>query len=232
MSGVAVEVKPEHLSSAALTDSFQQTISSQLVGGGSGGGGRAGGAGGHDTSFLSSFGPAGKSIMDTSDLNLGGPHHDLPSPYEFLVDLFGESLVQRLTAHIRNLSSTEEKKSTVKSDVSRKYAVQSGQPPSEDVLLTFLKREGFQPYKVQLPLKPMPRKPPAYHPWGRQLWRFQIPTSLLPVRVNVLDGWGKRSRMRSQRGNIVHPKYFRRHVYRGGIRTPHVHVVDLGAMWL
>lgn len=217
MSGIPVEVRPEHISSTSSMAVFSQHgLSSQATGSR------------HDTSFLSSF------VMDTSDLNLGGPQQLMPSLYEVLVDLFGENLIQRLTTHVKNMSSLQ-KKGTVKPEVQgrRNETVQTkdARPvPREDILLNFLKREGFQPCKVQLPLKVMPRKPPAFHPWGRQLWRFQIATTLLPVQGNVLEATTVRSRGR-RRGSTTLPKYTTRHTYRRGTLRTRVHV-DLGVMWL
>lgn len=216
MSGVPVEVRPEHISSTSSMAAFSQhSLSSQPTGSR------------HDTSFLSSF------VMDTSDLSLGGPQQQMPSLYEVLVDLFGENLIQRLTTHIKNMSSLQ-KKSTVKPEVqgrSDPVQMNDARPvPREEVLLNFLKREGFQPCKVQLPLKVMPRKPPAFHPWGRQLWRFQIATTVLPVQSNVLEATTPRSRGR-RRGNPILPKYICRHTYRRGNWRTRVHV-DLGVMWL
>lgn len=173
--------------------------------------------------------------MDTSDLSLGGPQQQMPSLYEFLVDLFGEELIQRLTTHIMNVSLAE-RKTAVKSEVQGKghevtQTKEGRKAPREELLLNFLKREGFRPYKVQLPLKPMPRKPPAFHPWGRQLWRFHIPTTLLPVQVNMLETAGRRSRA-GKRGSAILPKYIKRHTYRCGSQTPRGHVMDLGVIWL
>lgn len=218
MSGVPVEVRPEHISSSSssMAAFSQHSLSSQPTGSR------------HDTSFLSNF------VMDTGDLSLGGPQQQMPSLYEVLVDLFGENLTQRLTTHIKNMPSLQ-KKGTVKSEVQGKRnepdQTKDARPvPREEVLLNFLKREGFQPCKVQLPLKVMPRKPPAFHPWGRQLWRFQIATTLLPVQGNVLEATTLRPRGR-RRGNPVPPKYIRRHTYTRGSQRTRVHV-DLGVMWL
>lgn len=216
LSGIPVEVRPEHISSTSMAAFSQHGLSSQATGSR------------HDTSFLSSF------VMDTSDLSLGGPQQQMPSLYEVLVDLFGENLIQRLTTHIKNMSSLQ-KKGTVKSEVQgkRNEPVQTRdarQAPREEVLLNFLKREGFQPCKVQLPLKVMPRIPPAFHPWGRQLWRFQIATTLLPVQGNVLETTTPRSRGR-RRGNPILPKYTSRYTYRRGSWRTRVHV-DLGIIWL
>ena len=196
MSGVAVDVKPEHISSSfSSISSLQPSLSSQFSGG------KVGGE--HDNSFLSSFGPTGKSIMDTSDLNMGGPHQEnLPSLYEFLVELFGETLIHRLTAHLTNVTVKKDKKK----ELGKSPVGPSGRVPNERVLLEFLTREGFRPYKVQLPLKPLPRKPPAFHPWGRQLWRFQIPTTLLPVQTNMLEEEGRWLQRGRQRERAVLPK--------------------------
>ena len=106
MSNVAVEVRPEHVSSSSSPSLPHHTSFSTHIPVGTGGG--------HDNSFLSGFGPpGGKNLMDTSDLNLGGgPQQDLPSLYEFLVGIFGESLVLKLAGHLRNLSATGEKKTS------------------------------------------------------------------------------------------------------------------------
>ena len=235
MSGVSVEVKPEHISSATAASSSQQshnTLTSHITAGAIGGV--------QDNSFLSSFVPAAdKSLMDTSDLSLGGPQeqYEMPSLYEFLVDLFGEKLVQRLTAHVKNLSVGREKRPSTRAEVSAKElsrtAADEGKRASrrEESLVYFLKREGFRLYKVQLPLKRMPQKPPAFHPWGRQLWRFQIPTALLPVRTNVLEQWSQGTWGRQRRGGAATvPKCFRRRPFIKRIR--HTHTFDIGAIWL
>jgi hypothetical protein len=196
MSGVSVEVRPEHISSpsSSSSPSHLRTFSTLFPAGG-------GGGGAHDNSFLSSFGPTGgKSLMDTSDLNLGGgPQQDMPSLYEFLVDVFGESLVLRLTCHPKNVVQLGDKKMpgvSVKTGApGRRGSIVGtegrGRAGAEERILAFLKREGFRPFKVQLPMKPLSRKPPAYHPWGRQLWQFQISTALLPVQRNALDERGR-----------------------------------------
>ena len=222
-SQVPVEVKPEHITSAtSAASSLHQGLSSQQLGGA------------RESGFLSGFGgSAEKSIMDTSELGLVGepPPNLLPSLYEFLVDLFGEKLVLRLTPHIRNVSSSScERKIAKKSPAvqGRESESQSRERkgmPREDPLLSFLKREGFRPYKVQLPLKPMPRKAPAFHPWGRQLWRFNIPTTLLPVQGNMLEG-----RTRRRPKGSVPLKATRGHMHRSRNKSPQI--VDLGAVWL
>lgn len=230
MSGVSVEVKPEHISSSSGSSSWSRQphpLTSQLTASGIGGVA--------DNSFLSSFVPAEKSmIMDTCDLSLGGPQeqHTMPSLYEFLVDLFGEELVTRLTAHVKNLSLAKEKRPPSKVETPAKElsltADEGRRPSREDALVEFLKREGFRSCKVQLPLKLMPQKPPTFHPWGRQLWRFQIPIPMLPVRSNVLEGRGQG---RQRRGTGRHPKCFRRRPVIK--RTTHLtHTFDIGAIWL
>ena len=219
MSNMAVEVRPEHItSSSSSPHSHHHSFPGHLPTGG----------GGHNSSFLSGFGPpGGKNLMDTSDLNLGGsPQENLPSLYEFLVGIFGESLVVRLSGHLRNLSE-EKRLSVVKCEgVSsvREMAVGGEQ------LLGFLKREGFQQIRVQLPLKPLPCKPPAYHPWGRQLWRFQIPTSVLPVQGNPLE---RRPRKRGVNiAAMATGRWCCRRWSGGRTSRGTCALIDLGGVWL
>ena len=103
---------------------------------------------------------------------------------------------------------------------------------NEEQLLAFLKREGFRGFKVQLPMKPLPAKPPAFHPWGRQLWQFQIPTSLLPVHGNALDDRGRPPHHSRRRGvNYAAVTTGKR---RSGHRTSlQAHsLIDLAVYWL
>ena len=204
-------MKPEHLSSSFSTTSYlNQGPSSHLTGP-------------NDSSFLSGFTPAGRSIMDTSDLSLGEPQGHVSSLYEFLVELFGERLILRLAKHQR----VPQKEKKTEAQGRGTDAVQQKERPvghREDPLLQFLKREGFKSSKVQLPLKPMPRKPPAFHPWGRQLWRFHIATALLPVQRNVLEEMGRPRR----RALLLPSSRGRMHRRRG--RMPQIR--DLGSLWL
>ena len=179
--------------------------------------------------------------MDTSDLNLGGgPQQDMPSLYEFLVDMFGESLLLRLTSHLKNVAQLAEKKVSgvgkSESQGGRRESVVAmegrGRARGEERLLAFLKREGFKPFKVQLPVKPLSRKPPAYHPWGRQLWQFQIPTTVLPVYRNVLDNRGRPSQTRHLgRSAVKTGKHGRRRAGNWTLLRAHP-LIDLGAFWL
>ena len=166
--------------------------------------------------------------MDTSDLSLGEPQEPIPTLYGFLVDLFGESLILRLIVYLQSVSQRE-KKAERKADTHAEPTPPSQKKvaPKEDMLLDFLKREGFKPYKVQLPHKPLPHKPPAFHPWGRKLWRFYIPTTLLPVQRNALDAKSKRKK-RSLRTTPPNISRGRLHRCRGR-RPP---LIDFGSVWL
>ena len=108
---------------------------------------------------------------------------------------------------------------------------EAGERGREERLLEFLKREGFQPVRVQLPVKPLSCKPPAYHPWGRQLWQFHIPTSVLPVRRNVLNE--RHPRMKGVAGTVLPTGSWGRR-RRSGNRTSRRPrpLIDLGAVWL
>ena len=237
MSGVTVEVRPEHIFSPSSSPSHLRTFSTVLPTASGGGGG----GGAHDNSFLSSFGPSrGKSLMDTSDLNLGGsPQQDMPLLYEFLVDIFGESLLLRLTSHLTNVAALGEKKPLGKTgSLERKresvVAMEGrGRAGGEERLAAFLKKEGFRAVKVQLPVKPLSRRPPAYHPWGRQLWQFQIPTNLLPVRRNVLEDRGRpyHQQRRISVTNVRTGKHRWRKSGNWTLLRAHP-LIDLGSFWL
>lgn len=212
-SNISLEVKPEHLSSSISNTSYlTQGPSSHLTGPG-------------DSSFLSGFAPAGKSIMDTSDLSLGEPQGQVYSLYEFLVELFGERLIFRLARH-QGVPQKEKVEKKTETRGKGTDALRQERPAGhrEDPLLQFLKREGFKSSKVQLPLKPVPHKPPTFHPWGRQLWRFHVATALLPVQRNVLEEIG-----RPRRRTLLLPGS-RGKVHRRRGRMPQIR--DLGSLWL
>lgn len=151
------------------------------------------------------FGPARSVIapmeIDSSDIaGMVAPVREMPTLYDYLVDIFGERLSLRLAGHqgFRTPVSTNKKTSPEhQSNSKRITATQAGEKeklssvpqPKEDALLQFLNREGFKPIKIQLPQKGPPHRPPlaSYRQLGRHPCRFIVPHTVLPVQANVFQ---------------------------------------------
>lgn len=178
-----------------------------------------------------------KSDLDSSEPNLSGVGRgamlmetpsDVPSLYTFLFEIFGESLVFRLSGH------DDLKKKRDSSAVTQQSSVVETQqlpPSSQDIghtnkmVARCLSHEGFRPVKVDLPHS---RPPLSQGQW--RSWTFHIPRCLVPVKQNVLEqGMGMRHR---------HHQHHRRRVKTGPSvsykRRLHKfrHSSDIGSSWL
>ena len=210
-----------------------------------------------DGGFLltnTTFGLGGeKSDLDSGEANLTGVGErgaimteapsDEPSLYTYLFDMFGESLVLRLSGH----DALKRKDTLMAAPLLTQQVGEAGAqkqpqqaPSNKDIrhvnkaVVQFLSREGFKSVKVELPYSRPPPPPKRQGRGGYGEWRsqtsFHIPRSLLPVQWNVLEQ-GMRMGHRQQqqyRGRVksgVSVSYKRRlHKLR--------HSSDIGSSWL
>ena len=99
-----------------------------------------------------------------------------PSLYDQLIELFGESLLLRLSALPQFMASPQASNSPPPLDLTHKR--NSHTSPS---LLAFLSEEGFKSFKVELPLAT------PLHPPKRNSWTLTVPKTKMPVSGNVLE---------------------------------------------
>lgn len=109
--------------------------------------------------------------------------------YEYLVDLIGEGLVLSLLV-AGDREGNPDAPTTPHTPKPEPPNKDSNSTTKEDsrFLETFLSREGFRAFGVQLPRKPAPPPsvPRGYYR-GREPWTFHFPRSALPVRDNALE---------------------------------------------
>jgi len=184
------------------------------------------------------FGLGDKSIMamDSSEMSGGGETaKDLPTLYDYLVDMFGERLSLRLTGHQGFKAATTLTKSTEHEDIDKESRTNTS-VPRDGPLMRFLSREGFRSTKVQLPQKlPHPRQPQPLPPsfGGRPRWTFPVPRPTLPVHSNVLEKQRKSKKPPSRRQ--VTPLKGDSPSYKRGAaksRNERVQPSDISSSWL
>ena len=134
------------------------------------------------------------------------PPRDMPTLYDYLVEVFGERLNARLAGHqkFRTVASTVSKvspeslSSSSKADANQPTETkaqkdtsrlsQAAQQQKEDSFMHFLSREGFKPVRVPMTTKvtPPPLKAHSRGHKGRPPLRFAVSQRLLPSQSNVL----------------------------------------------
>lgn len=112
-----------------------------------------------------------------------------PSLYSQLIELFGESLLLRVSSHPRFMGPprvSESQKHTVPSHKKSTH--------TSPALLNFLSQEGFKSLKVELPLATQS------HPPQKNRWTLTVPKTKLPVGRNVLEQKSREAKHQKREG--------------------------------
>ena len=131
----------------------------------------------------------GGEISESTGTKLSYVEPTQPSTlYDYLVEIFGESLTLNLFAHsVHGFNSSTPSKPGPTKTHTIPDKVENSRHANQS-LENFLIGEGFRPIRVQLPKRspPAPSVPRGYYR-GRQPWTFSIPQAILPVAVNALE---------------------------------------------
>ena len=170
--------------------------------------------------------------MDSGEMSgVGETVKDLPTLYDYLVDMFGERLSLRLTGHQGFKATTTIPKPIEDTDRESRTNTSA---PKDGPLMRFLSREGFRSTKVQLPQKvPQSRQaqplPSSFG--GRPRWTFPVPKPSLPVHSNILEKQKRRSKKPPSRRQAI-PLKGGSPSYRRGASKSRVQPSDISSSWL